>query len=100
MVTNLIPKIHENTYCRVISDFFYNFILTFFEFKMDLRIGGVTFNVAEEPPSRDIGTRLIDETGNKPDVFIVALQEVNLGLQIGALLFWDQWTEKVRIFID
>ena len=64
---------------------------------MDLRIGGVTFNVAEEPPSRDIGTRLIDETGNKPDVFIVALQEVNLGLQIGALLFWDQWTEKVRI---
>jgi len=62
---------------------------------MDLRIGGVTFNVAEEPPSRDIGTRLIDETGNKPDVFIVALQEVNLGLQIGALLFWDQWTEKI-----
>ena len=62
---------------------------------MDLRIGGVTFNVAEEAPSRDIGTVLLDQTGNRPDVFIVALQEVNLGLQIGALLFWDQWTEKV-----
>ena len=65
---------------------------------MDLRINGVTFNIAEEPPSIDIGTALLDSMGSKPDVFIVALQEVNIGLQIGALLFWDQWTEKVTFF--
>ena len=64
---------------------------------MDLRINGVTFNVAEEPPSRDIGNKFIDSMGVKPDVFIVALQEVDIAMQLGAFLFWDQWTEKVSI---
>ena len=63
---------------------------------MDLRVNGITFNVAQEPPTQDIGSELLKCMGTPPDVFIVALQEVDIGLQIGALLFWDQWTQKVR----
>jgi len=62
---------------------------------MDLRVNGITFNVAQEPPTQDIGSELLKCMGTPPDVFIVALQEVDIGLQIGALLFWDQWTQKI-----
>ena len=63
---------------------------------MDLRINGITFNVAQEPPSNDIGSILLNKMNSNPDLLVVGLQEVKLGLQVGALLFWDEWTEKVR----
>lgn len=62
---------------------------------MDLRINGITFNVAQEPPSNDIGSILLNKMNSNPDLLVVGLQEVKLGLQVGALLFWDEWTEKI-----
>ena len=44
---------------------------------MDISINGLTFNVAGEKAPPDIGARLL--RGKKPDIFVVSLQEVDLG---------------------
>ena len=60
---------------------------------MDISINGLTLNVAGERAPPDIGARLM--RGKEPDLFVVSLQEVDLALQLGVLLFWDQWTQQI-----
>jgi len=60
---------------------------------MDISINGLTLNVAGERAPPDIGARLMRQ--KEPDLFVVSLQEVDLALQLGVLLFWDQWTQQI-----
>lgn len=60
---------------------------------MNLDINGLTYNVAEVKAPSSIGNILLRSA--KPDLFIVSLQEVDLALQLGRLLFWDQWTAQI-----
>ncbi len=48
---------------------------------MDVRIRTITFNVADENPPSDVPAALLGEhtEGELPDIFILAMQEVNLG---------------------
>lgn len=68
---------------------------------MDVRIRTITFNVADENPPSDVPAALLGEHTEEelPDIFILAMQEVNLGLQVGALLFWDSWTSAMSEFL-
>jgi len=61
--------------------------------EMNLDINGLTYNVAEVKAPSSIGNILLRSA--KPDIFIVSLQEVDLALQLGRLLFWDQWTAQI-----
>ena len=51
---------------------------------MDVRIRTVTFNVADENPPSDVPAALFGKSAEEdaPDIFILAMQEVNLGIKI------------------
>ena len=48
---------------------------------MDVRIRTITFNVADENPPSDVPAALLGERSEEdlPEIFILAMQEVNLG---------------------
>lgn len=50
-------------------------------FQMDVRIRTITFNVADENPPSDVPAALFGKNAEaeEPDIFILAMQEVNLG---------------------
>jgi hypothetical protein len=82
---------------------------------MDVRIRTITFNVADENPPSYVPAALLGDRSEEdlPEIFILAMQEVNLGLltrsmlifkpivglQVGALLFWDSWTDAMSEFL-
>ena len=51
---------------------------------MDVRIRTITFNVADENPPKEVPAALLGASSNGaeedlPEIFILAMQEVNLG---------------------